>query len=321
MRVITAALLAAAVAAGPAALPGAATPQERPQRDRPGTVRPPTWVEGTLRVGGVDRAYRLSVPHPGRVPVIIALHGKGDTPAGMDKTTRLSAVAAARGIAVAYPTGLNKAWGDSLEPTRLRPDPHADVEFVEALARRLVRGHHIDPARIYLAGMSNGANLALRIAAQRPARFAGVAAVAGQLAARPAPPRPERGIPALIVYGTADPLRPYAGLPDPPPPNDQISNEPPIATIGTMDTARAFARAAKAARHAPVRLPDTAPDDGTTVTRTTWHSPGTPRVELYTVRGGGHTWPGGTGQYPDIQGRVGMDIDAGRVIVGFFARR
>lgn len=292
-----------------------------PSAGQLGAVSGPTQVDGTVRVDGSERAYRLFVPRGGKLPVIIALHGKGDTPEGMEKTTGLSKVATARGVAVAYPTGLNKAWGDALEPTKFRPDPDADVKFIKALAQRLVLKHRIDPSRIYLAGMSNGANLALRIAAQEPSGFAGVAAVAGQLAAKPAPLKPERGIPALIVYGTADPLRPYAGLPKPPAPNEEISKEPPIATIGTMDTARAFARAAKAAPHASRWLTDTAPEDGTTIRRTVWHSSGTPRVELYTVKGGGHTWPGGAGQYPDIQGRISKDIDASRLIVGFFTSK
>jgi polyhydroxybutyrate depolymerase len=42
-------------------------------------------------------------------------------------------------------------------------------------------------------------------------------------------------------------------------------------------------------------------------------------VELYTVQGGGHTWPGGPPVGRSV-GRVSREIDATALIWGFFAR-
>jgi polyhydroxybutyrate depolymerase len=67
-----------------------------------------------------------------------------------------------------------------------------------------------------------------------------------------------------------------------------------------------------------VLLPDVDPDDGTRVRRETWTggSNGS-EVVLYTVDGGGHTWPDGTARARQF-GRTCRDIDATELIWQFF---
>ena len=68
-------------------------------------------------------------------------------------------------------------------------------------------------------------------------------------------------------------------------------------------------------------LPDTAPDDGTTVRRAA-HTGGRAgaAVVLYTINGGGHTWPGGSQYLPKRIIGPGLpgDLDANAVIWQFF---
>lgn len=300
-------------AAGDAAVAGAASPA-------PPAKRQEQEVAGRLEVGGVTRTYQARLPGGDTpAPMVIALHGKGSSAAEMASTTALTEAVAEQGMGVAYPDGLHGGWGDHREPTRLRPDPDADVEFLLALADRLVGEHGADPDRIYLAGMSNGGNMALRTGAEHSDRFAGVAAVAGQLGADPAPQQPTGAVPLLLVYGTDDPLRPYDGLPDSPAATEDFA-EPPIASIGAPATAAAFAKAGNAQRLVGDELPDREPGDGTTVERATWYAPeGEPQVVFYTVRGGGHTWPGGRTLHPDVQGATSKDFEAGKAIAEFFA--
>ncbi|WP_067975001.1 alpha/beta hydrolase family esterase [Nocardiopsis trehalosi] len=288
----------------------------------PAAAAEPTRVEGTLDSGGATRSFL--VDHPGGdgpVPMIIALHGKGGTAEEMAEVTGLTEAAAAEGMGVAYPEGIDRGWGDHREPTDARPDPDADIAFLTALADHLAAEYGADRDRVYLAGVSNGGNTALRAAAEEPEAFAGVATAAAQLGAHPEPQVPEGPVPALLFYGTGDPLRPYDGLPDPPEESEDFP-EPPIASIGARDTAEAFADASGADRTEDDTLPDTAPDDGTTVERTSWYTDdAAPAVRLYTVHGGGHTWPGGDNRHPDVQGPSTEDVDASALVVEFFARR
>ncbi|MEO7987827.1 MAG: polyhydroxybutyrate depolymerase, partial [Gemmatimonadales bacterium] len=66
--------------------------------------------------------------------------------------------------------------------------------------------------------------------------------------------------------------------------------------------------------------PDRAPSDGMRVKRTAYTGckPGLD-VELYTIEGGGHTWPGGPAAGPSV-GRVTRDIQATTTIWSFFSR-
>lgn len=67
-------------------------------------------------------------------------------------------------------------------------------------------------------------------------------------------------------------------------------------------------------------LPDSA-DDGTTVTQTSYSGcRDGADVVLYTVKGGGHTWPGGF-QYlsENIIGKTCRDFNASQVIWDFFS--
>jgi len=68
--------------------------------------------------------------------------------------------------------------------------------------------------------------------------------------------------------------------------------------------------------------PDRDPKDGTRIHRAIY-GPCSQETEvvLYTVEGGGHTWPGGYQYLPSgIIGRTSRDIDANEVIWDFFKR-
>jgi polyhydroxybutyrate depolymerase len=96
----------------------------------------------------------------------------------------------------------------------------------------------------------------------------------------------------MEVHGTADPLVPYAG--------GRMIGRGGVSTIvsvaSTVDRWRTIDGCSPEAE--AVRLPDNG--DGTSVTRSSWA--GCARetaVVLYTVTGGGHTWPGGLQYLPE----------------------
>jgi phospholipase/carboxylesterase len=68
----------------------------------------------------------------------------------------------------------------------------------------------IPPARIILAGFSQGGVIALETAARYPARLAGVIALSTYLAEPDQFPAADDGLPVFMGHGTQDPIVSYA---------------------------------------------------------------------------------------------------------------
>ncbi|WP_399886760.1 alpha/beta hydrolase family esterase [Streptomyces sp. BBFR51] len=274
---------------------------------------PGAEVRAQLRVDGHTRPYLLHRPaaaDDGRRPLVIAFHGRGADAAELREKTRLEKAAAARGMLVAFPEGLDHGWGAGTRATEQRPDADTDVRFTEALIRHLVRTERADPGRVYVAGFSNGGSMALRMAAERPGLLAGAASVSGQLPAGDAAVKPTGPVPVMVVYGADDPVRPLAGLPSPPPDPE----EPILPTLSARDSAEAFAAAGGAGD--PVTKGEKGYD------RTVWRLKAAAdepaaTVQLLVVDDAGHTWPGSTVPPPKGFGPVSKALNATDTILDF----
>jgi polyhydroxybutyrate depolymerase len=278
----------------------------------PASAPAPVGESRTLQTGGVTRRYFLYLPttwHRGRpVPLVLVFHGGGGRASGIAPHTGFSRLAEREGFVVAYPQGLNGRWNDG----RGYAATHDDIGFVRALLDTLGRELVIDPRRVYATGISNGAMFAYRLACDLPGTFAAVAPVAGAMPADLAPACAHtQPLSVLAFQGTADPLMPYFGGGVARRSGRVLSAERSIAFWATMSGCNA----------APVTTDE--PDrvtDGTRVRRTIY---GTCRegrsVELYTIEGGGHTWPGGP-PVGGLVGRVTREVDATPLIWAFFAQ-
>lgn len=169
-------------------------------------------VPQTRRVDGEDRSYLLAVPG-GAPPVggfalVVSLHGHGSSGVEHEANTGLAAEGRARGYVVATPDGLG-------DPARWnfdrRPDGPDDYAFVAGLIDELARTGCVDPARVFLAGSSNGAAFAGFLACTGGVD---VAAVAMVIATVPPTCPPDRRPSVLTIRGTADATVAYAGSED-----------------------------------------------------------------------------------------------------------
>ncbi len=258
----------------------------------------------TLRVGGALRHYVVHLPpatEGRRLPVVLLLHGSGGTGRQVAAATGFAAEADLRGFVAVYPDGQGGDWNDGR--TADGPD---DVAFVRALLDTLARSIRIQPRRVYAAGISSGGIFAHRLACELPGRLAAIAVVAGGMP--PAVAARCGAVPpvALIAFnGTEDQLIPYAG-------GDLLSAGESPALWAGVDHCTPDPRT--------VPLADRAGGDSTTVRRTTWPrcDPGTD-VVLYTISGGGHSWPGSAPMRVPLLGRTTQDLSATRTIGAFFA--
>jgi polyhydroxybutyrate depolymerase len=211
---------------------------------------------------------------------------------------------------VVFPDGFQHSWNDARHEGPAADKGLDDTAFLVALADELIAHHRADPKRVYAIGLSNGAMMALTLACRAADRFAGVVAVAGQWPTREAC-HPAAPLSVGLVLGDADPLVPYQG--------GQVAKDRGDVLSG-LETASLFAHLDGCGAEPRVTpLPDTQPNDGTTTSLDTFSGcrEGA-EVRLYTVHGGGHTWPGGW-QYlaPRLVGKTSRDWSASEEMWAF----
>jgi polyhydroxybutyrate depolymerase len=253
------------------------------------TTATATPVTSTGTLGG--RTYSLHVPAKARdhLPLVIVLHGGFGDAQRTEQRYGFDELADREGFAVVYPDGLQHHWNDG------RADNGAtsvdDVAFIRALIDELVAHAGIDPARVFVTGMSNGGIMTYRLGCELADKIRAIAPVSGTLAASLAPTcHPARPLPVLAIHGTDDPLVPYGG--------GTVGLKTMRArgeVIGAEAAVELFARG-DGCTGAPTRthVPDRDPSDGTTVDRIAYACPAGMTVELLAIAGGGHTWPGST---------------------------
>ena len=275
---------------------------------------------GTIVSYGDTREYLLYVPDsydPATpTPLVISLHAGATWPAHQLNLTRWNRLADEHGFIVVFPAGSDlpglpfasvvpaKMWhtfdvGHGLD---------RDVSFIASLIDTLRSAYNLDTTRIYANGMSNGGGMAFVLSCTLSDRIAAVGMVgtAQSLPSDWCADRPP--VPMIAFHGDNDPIVPFDGGPlgDPFNPvrpvfpavrewvaqwaqRNQCAAHPVESTIA-LDVVR-------------VEYPDCAQ--------------GAP-VVLYTVLGGGHSWPGGK---PPPRWRVGStstSIDATRQMWMFF---
>ncbi len=266
---------------------------------------------GAIDIGGQDRLYYVHLPPQytprQRWPLVLMFHGFKETAEDARTITRFDALADAEGFIVVYPQGFLHQW--HYEPT-LRSQYVDDVAFMVALLERLAEEVSFDPQRVYAAGFSQGGFFAQRLACDLSDRIAALGVVGSTMSpGQQATCQPTRPVPVMFIHGDADPVIPYVS------PNEAI-------VLGVAETVQhwlAFNRCDPTPTE--TGLLDPAPQDGTRVRyeRYTSCADGA-EVALYTVEGGGHTWPGGPPPEDREGGTVSQDIDASAVLWAFFAR-
>ena len=281
-----------------------------------------SFTRETLEDGGRDRSFAVYTPARRAVPtpLVVALHESGQTGEAFRWHTGydFDRLADANGFVVAYPDGFEGHWDDcrAAAPFSSRKQHVDDVAFIRAMIQKLAASAHIDPARVFAVGHSNGGQMAYRLALEAPdAVSGGVAVISAGLPAEDNLDCHPSGkpVPILIMNGTADPLNPFAGG------HMTIFGFGDRGNIrSTPDSARYFVEL-DGLPSAPSVEPLPGGGDSIWAERSLWSAPGRSRVELVTIHGGGHVVPQPYARYPRGLGPMLAGFDGPVEIWRFFS--
>jgi poly(hydroxyalkanoate) depolymerase family esterase len=272
------------------------------------------FLSGSFSNDAGTRPYKLYVPsgYKGEpVPVVVMLHGCTQSPDDFAAGTRMNAAAEEQTWLVVYPGQTAAAhpqkcwkWFSAQDQQRDAGEP----SLIAGITRQVMRDYAVDPARVYVAGMSAGGAAAAIMAETYPDLYAAVGVHSGlacgsahdlpsALAAmqgaggRAASGRPRAIVPAIVFHGDRD------------------------RTVSPRNGDDVVERATLAASSRSRVVKGDAPGGRSYTCTVHLDEAGRPLTEHWVIEGAGHAWSGGSaaGSYTDPQGP-----DATREMLRFF---
>jgi polyhydroxybutyrate depolymerase len=262
----------------------------------------------TLAHDGLQRSYLLYAPASidwnNPVPLVFVFHGGTGNAQSAIAMSDFNGVADRDGFVVIYPNGTGRlsdekilTWNAGSCCAYAQEHNIDDVGFVRAIVTEMESLANIDTKRIYATGMSNGGMLTQRLACEAADIFAAAAPVSGTLnfpACHPSQP-----ISVIEFHGTDDQNVPYDG------------------GLGADSLVNVDFASVKDSIGFWVTSDGCNPNPQTSTFDDIQHDVWTgcadsTSVELYTIEGGEHAWPGG------ITLRSTQTISASQLIWEFF---
>jgi polyhydroxybutyrate depolymerase len=234
----------------------------------------------TMTVNGTPRTVHLYRPAGlgSAAPLVVMLHGGYGGGIQAEDSYHWDAEAEAGKFLLALPDGLNMSWnggGGCCGPAA--KNNVDDVAFLTRMVTAIQGQIGVDPHRIYITGVSNGGVMAYRMACQTGL----FAAVGVDSTTMLVPCDGAKTASILHIHGSADPIIPYqGGTGEPYSLNGSAITTPPIPTVNADWLA---------IDHCPAPAVTTSGVLTTSIAQ----CPGNRTVELITIAGAGHQWPGG----------------------------
>ena len=259
--------------------------------------RPESFTTGHFKNECGGRDYKLFEPaRDGRpLPLVVMLHGCTQDADDFARGTRMNALARAQGALVLYPVQSRKAnpqgcwnWFKHNHQARGKGEP----AILAGMVREVISSHDVDPARVYVAGLSAGGAMAAILGDAYPDLFAAVGVHSGL------PTGSARDVQSAFaaMSGGARPVRRAAKTAATPP--TIVFHGDADTTVNVVNGERVLQAAGVVARpevtHGTTAM-------GLPYSRSVFADA---QAEQWTVHGAGHAWSGGdlAGSYTDPRG-------------------
>jgi polyhydroxybutyrate depolymerase len=253
----------------------------------------PGYHDGSLTHAGMTRTYRLYIPtlyvvqKPEAVPLVIVLHGGGGNAENAALVTGFSQKANKEGFIVVYPNGTSwigrnifLTWNSGNCCGYALENNIDDVGFIKALIEKLKQELPVDPKRIYVTGISNGAMMSYRLACELSDIIAAIGPVAGALNVKDC--RPAHPVSVVIFHGMNDVHVRYNGGKSLKMAENRERTDTPVSYAVSFWTKNNRCSA----------TPETE-EKGRLIKKLYTGGLSGTEVLFYTIKGGGHAWPGG----------------------------
>jgi polyhydroxybutyrate depolymerase len=269
-------------------------------------VDPSQFQSCQLQHAGAKRSYYVHLPRgyhkDKKWPVLFLFHGGGGSAPQALEHYPLLPVSDREGFILVAANGSgplareilrtwNVGWGFGYAQ-RNQVD---DLGFVRSLILQVEKDYAVDPKRVFLTGLSNGAILSHQAAAAHSDLVTGIAPVAGTVAGKmPAdkalqyPVPPSHPVDVILFHGSEDLSLPVEGGVQ-----KKHAEDPPREVASARQSAEFWARA-NGCQSQPI-VEELAESQTTRLSG----PGGRARVVLYIIRNHGHAWPGG--EAPRIQ--------------------
>ena len=252
----------------------------------------------TMAFGGLDRTYRVHKPAglAAAAPLVVMLHGATGTGKQAENSYGWDQLADSAKFVVAYPDGIGRSWNGHGCCSKAMRENIDDVGFITAMVGQISADLPIDKSRVYAAGISNGGIMSYALACNSGI-FAAIGPDSATMLDACSAPHPTS---VIHIHGTADKLVPYHGGNA-----DSAVNGPPVPDVNAFWLKADRCGAANVTTSAPLTTSIAACADKRS-------------VELITIEGGKHQWPGGS-TFLEKRDPTSHELDATQTIWQFFA--
>lgn len=299
--------------------------ESEPQPEEP--LGPGLHLDEVFKVSNQTRNYHIYIPGiVNAAPIVFLLHGNSGSSnqiLGLDDIKSPFKlwldIAERDNVILVIPDGSigpnnKKGWNDCRNdaPTNPKTD---DALFLGNLIDFVRTGYGTGETDVFVAGISNGGLMAMRLADEMPEKLNAISVVVASRPVNSECADSTVAMPVLFMNGTSDPILPYEG--------GQIeSNRGQVSS--TAETISYWVNRNQTEATPSVSVfPDTNQDDESTVTRFTY-SQGLNGsiVEHYEVTNGGHTEPSIAERYSIVYklivGNQNGDIEMATELWKFF---
>ena len=278
-----------------------------------------------LEVDGLQRTGIIYTPGnlPQGAPLVLVFHGS----AGDGETARMlygyrwEALADSEGFVVIFPDGFEGHFNGCRKkgPYSANELDIDDIAYMRSIVGYAEERFAINAEEVIATGVSNGGQMALRMALEAPEMIALAAPIATAMPVAENMGCESSGRPAsvLLMNGTDDPMNPYEGG--------------TVALYGLVGDRGEVLSSAESAHYwaslaghssAPERLalPDLFAADDSTISLEQWIAPGKASIAHFTVHGGGHNAGHPDMRFPRAFGGTNRDYAAADLIWEFYLR-